>query len=154
MTVFTRHRGKLHEAVERLFTEDASFDPRLNVRLYEPPKTLVRYPDGRLRHPYGILYPGDAVPFDGGTLVADEHFTVPYQLTAVGDDGQHAQWMADTCRGVLLTRHPSGEFLKPITVPDLTVTVTDRRPVSLGQPEPAGDGLFQVVELYELEVSA
>lgn len=145
--VLTRQRGKLHEIV-RAALAAATGKP---VGLGKTPAPNVDA-DGKLIDPYAIVYALDAVPAWPSLEDPDGSMTAPYQVTSVGRDHDHAQWMDDTCRGAILSRNPSGEFTNPLVVAD--ATVTDRRLRSAGGPEPSGGGLWQAVSIYDLEVSA
>jgi hypothetical protein len=145
----TRSRGKLHESVRaRLALATGKLVGKGTV-----PDGIVRDGEGKLTDPYAIVYALDAT---GGAVPdlesPDSSLVAPYQVTSVGRDFDHAQWMDDTCRGVFLSRDPSGSFTNPIIVAD--AAVIDRRLRSAGGPEPAGGGLWQVISVYELEVSA
>jgi hypothetical protein len=142
-------RGLLHHAIrDRLAL--VSGKP---VGLWTVPDGIVKDAiTQRLVESYAILYPLDAYPAEGSLGEPDANMTAPYQLTSVGRDGDHAQWMNDACRGIFLQRDPNGDFTHPFTVANLAVT--DRRLRSAGAPEPGGGGLWQAVDTYELEVSA
>jgi hypothetical protein len=121
------------------------------VALAKVPDVLVVDDDGRLVEPYAIVY---AIP---GTTTrrtisdADGDWLYEYQVTSVGARDDQAQAMADLCRRALVERAPNGDFITPMVL--AAGQIIDRRSLEAGGPEPAGGGLWQVIDTYHLEAS-
>jgi hypothetical protein len=115
------------------------------------PDTVTYDADNLLIDPYVIVTPLIASQIDGSWAAPAEQVTVPLQLSSVGRDDEQAQWMADVARQTLLGRSASGAFTNDITVAD--VKVIDRRPTYIGGAVPAGGGLWEAIDSFDLEIT-
>lgn len=120
----------------------------------QAPPGIMRDDDTtQLRKPYAILYPLPAVTIYGDQDDPESMARLPYQLTCVGRKDDNAQDLADLLRARICGRQPSGEFTHVI-VTGTGVTVVERACSEIGTVTRNDDGLFQVVDVYDLEVHA
>lgn len=105
-----------------------------------------------LIHGYGIIYPLTSPLFWGSLGRPDECLTATYQITAVGRTDEHVQLIADAVRMVLLLRTTGGSFEHALT--PAGHSVIDRRPREAGMPEQLAGGIWQIPDVYDLEVQA
>lgn len=136
----------LHKAVVAMLTA-ATTKPAALARV---PDNLTFDDDGLLIDPYSIVYPLVTTQITGSWIGPGEHVCIPFQVTAVGRNDEQAQAMADLNREAVLARTAGGSFVNPITA---DVQVIERRIVDMSGPDPAGGGLWQVPDTFELEVT-
>lgn len=106
----------------------------------------------RLVDPYAIVYNRSGAPHDSNWC-KDRYFArIEYQITNVGRTDDHAQWMADANRKAMLGRGAGGGYTSAITAAG--ARVVDRDPLQLGGPESSGGGLWQVIDVFQLEVES
>lgn len=125
------------------------------------PVGLCRIPDldptwfddeGKLVRPYGVVYPRPG-HLTTGSLADDSWMAqYPYQVTWVGQTDEQAQFAAEKCRQGILHRNGNGAYANPITTADAVALLVTLEEV--GGPEPGGEGLRQVVDIFNLEVDA
>lgn len=122
------------------------------------PAALGRVPDavaydndGLLVDPYLIITPLIATQLSGSWAAPQEEATIPLQITSIGQNAEQAQGLADLARQTLVGRNPNGSFVNAITVAD--VKVIDRRPTYLGGAVPAGGGLWEAIDSFELDIT-
>jgi hypothetical protein len=103
--------------------------------------------------PYAIVYTLPQGPRSGAPLgdpVADGQHV--YQVTAIGEQRDQAEGMADLVRRTVLYRDLKGAFQVPITHPELH-RIHDRDVLELGQVVPEGDApneLYSVMDTFLL----
>lgn len=122
------------------------------------PVALGRVPDdvtyddhGLLLDPYTIVTPLIASQISGSWAGPAEDVTVPFQLSSVGRNDEQAQAMADLTRQTLCGRNANGAFTNAITV--VGVKVIDRRPTYIGGAVPAGGGLWEAIDTFDVDVT-
>lgn len=154
MSTPTPNRRLLNAALVAKLSTVATVDAGpFKFDLARIPENIELDENRKLVSPYGILYPLESFNMSGDLEAPQRHARLPYQITSVGQTADHAQWLGDFAKNeVMLQREPSGDFTHPITVSD--TQVLDRTCSMHGRPEPAGGGLWQVVDRYDLEVSS
>jgi hypothetical protein len=121
------------------------------VALGRVPDTVTYDADGLLEDPYLIVSPLIASQIEGSWAAPSEQASIPVQFTSIGRNDEQAQGLADLARQTLLGRNANGSFVNAITVAD--VKVIDRRPTYMGGAVPAGGGLWETVDSFDLDVT-
>lgn len=147
MPAVTPHRGHLARAVKTALRSSPTL---LKAEVGAVPSDIVLDDDKLPQDGYVIIYPLDTVKTHE-TLCADRFgCRTSLQLTSVGGNFDQCAWVAERALQALLTRSTNGTFTLPITASD--VAVLDRDLASAGRPEPSGGGLWQAVDIIDLEV--
>ena len=140
------------------FTGGGTGGTNLKIGVGAAPLDLLKDANNQLVDPYAIIYPlpSQTIYSPGmfrGTLAhPDSGATLIYQITSVGRTDQSAQIMADRVRRAVMERGTNGQFLRSISVgASMAIIHRTNREIGLAQPS---EGLWQVVDLYELEVQA
>lgn len=113
-------------------------------------------PDGSLVDGYTYIYSIPGGDFDGPPFWSPESdATLVYQVTSVGSQRHHVEWIADRVRLSMLSRNPLGGF--QVAFPDLAgMKVIHRAPdgtspgvIPEGPPE---NRVYNIPERYRINV--
>lgn len=115
------------------------------------PRVIRKDAEGLLLDGYGIVYPLTSPLVWGSLGRPEDSLTAAYQITIVGRNDEHAQRLADATRAAITGRTGSA-FTNPISATDMTVI--DRRCREQGTLEQGTGDLWQVPDVYDLEVQA
>lgn len=145
MPTVTPHRGHLARGVRAALRARA-----IIAEVGAVPDDIVLDKDKLPVDGYVIIYPLDAAKTYEAWSARQFGVRTPVQLTSVGGNFDQVAWVAERALETMLQRAGNGDFSFPITVSD--VTVLDRDLAIAGRPEPSGGGLWQAVDIINLEV--
>lgn len=123
--------------------------PRFDVG--RAPGLVRKNADGELIDGYGIIYPLTSPLWRPSMATAERVLVAAYQITLVGRNYEHVGRLSDATYDAIRGRGPGGWTH---TLTTAGVTVIDRRCRERGTVTQAAGGLWEVADIYDMEVQA